>query len=155
VYDARARYFLRRLAGCMDLDWLEVLRLEHNLTEQLNLKLHADRLNHYNVKERKRRWVIMGLATIGGGLVLGLSTGLLAPAIGAGLGAAFATLGVSGTTAFFGSIGGAALITTSGALAGSSLAGIKMERRTRGISTFEFLTVRDRKSVSVVLTIPG
>ncbi|KAJ1928926.1 hypothetical protein IWQ60_001615 [Tieghemiomyces parasiticus] len=224
VYDARARYFLRRLAECLDLDWVEVLRLEHSITEQLKLfemadatnddaddaepgppdaeptlttddgdgvapsgspttpnspvvrspvrdrhlsggksglstvetlKLHADRMSRYNKKEKKRRWVIMGLATIGGGLVLGLSTGLLAPAIGAGLGAAFATIGVSGTTAFFGSIGGAALITTSGALAGSSLAGIKMERRTRGISTFEFLTVRDRKRVSLVLTVPG
>ncbi|KAJ1984200.1 hypothetical protein H4R34_000806 [Dimargaris verticillata] len=241
VYDSRARYYLRRLAESLDLDWVEVLRLERSLTEQLRLfemadveadtaaadplpspdvtnpsnatggenlsrttsaateltttnpadgvelaearspaattavspapvpspqshqnmtvaetiKIHSDRLMLFNKKEKKRRWVIMGLATIGGGLVLGLSTGLLAPAIGAGLGAAFATLGVSGTTAFFGSIGGAALITTSGALAGSSLAGIKMERRTRGISTFEFLTVRDHKRVSVVLTVPG
>ncbi|KAJ1660668.1 hypothetical protein IWQ61_000451 [Dispira simplex] len=217
VYDSRARYFLRRLAEHVHLDWEEVLRLEQSITEQLqyfemadtsdtgneavpplssgtksskpgethtspvssppnspvttspshsrnptegltaveNIRIHAERINRYNKKEKKRRWVIMGLATIGGGLVIGLSTGLLAPAIGAGLGAAFATVGVSGTTAFFGSIGGAALITTGGALAGSSLAGIKMERRTRGISTFEFLTVRDRKRVSLFLTIPG
>ncbi|KAJ1959624.1 hypothetical protein H4R35_007625, partial [Dimargaris xerosporica] len=172
VYDSRARYYLRRLAESLDLDWVEVLRLERSLTEQLRLfemadmeadtatadalpspnvanpndgtggenisrttsaatdsaaanpttagsglaeprspatttavspapppapspqshqnltvaesiKIHSDRLTLFHKKEKKRRWVIMGLATIGGGLVLGLSTGLLAPAIGA------------------------------------------------------------------------
>ena len=55
----------------------------------------------------KKRYMMMGLATVGGGLVIGLSAGLLAPVIGAGLAAGFTTIGVAGTSGF---LAGAAFI---------------------------------------------
>jgi Protein of unknown function (DUF726) len=93
--------------------------------------------------------------TLGGGLVIGLSAGLLAPVIGAGLGAAFTTLGVTGTTGFFAGAGGAALITTSGALTGSGIAVKGMARRTRQVRTFELLPLHNNKRVNCIITVPG
>jgi Protein of unknown function (DUF726) len=92
---------------------------------------------------------------LGGGLVIGLSAGLLAPVIGAGLGAAFTTLGVTGTTGFFAGAGGAALITTGGALTGSGIAVRGMARRTQQVRTFELLPLHNNKRVNCIITVPG
>lgn len=62
---------------------------------------------------------MIGLATIGGGLILGLSAGLMAPVIAGGLGALLTTVGVGGT-GFLGSTAGIALITGGATLAGGS-----------------------------------
>jgi hypothetical protein len=95
------------------------------------------------------------VSCLGGGLVLGLSAGLLAPVIGAGLGAAFATIGVSGTSAFLTGVGGAAVITTGGVLTGSGIAAKGMSKRTRQVRTFDLLPLHNNKRVSCTITIPG
>jgi hypothetical protein len=92
---------------------------------------------------------------LGGGLVIGLSAGLLAPVIGAGLGAAFATVGISGTTGFLAGAGGAAMITTTGVLTGANIAGRGMAKRTREVRTFEFRPIHNLKRVSCYMCIPG
>lgn len=92
---------------------------------------------------------------LGGGLVIGLSAGLLAPVIGAGLGAAFTTIGVTGTTGFFAGAGGAALITTGGALTGSGIAVKGMARRTQQVRTFELLPLHNNKRVNCIITVSG
>ena len=91
----------------------------------------------------------------GGGLVIGLSAGLLAPVIGAGLGAAFTTIGITGTTGFLAGAGGAAVITTGGVLTGSSIAVNGMIKRTRLVRTFNILPLHNNKRVSCILTVPG
>lgn len=88
-------------------------------------------------------------------MVIGLSAGLLAPVIGAGLGAAFTTIGVTGTTAFLGGAGGAAVITTGGVLTGSSIAVRGMARRTQLVRTFDLLPLHNNKRVNCILTVPG
>ena len=93
--------------------------------------------------------------TAGGGLVIGLSAGLLAPVIGAGLGAAFTAVGVSGTSAFLAGTGGAAVITTAGTLTGSSIAARGMARRTRAVGTFDLLPLHNNKRVNCILTVSG
>jgi hypothetical protein len=95
------------------------------------------------------------LTPIGGGLVIGLSAGLLAPVIGAGLGAAFATVGISGTTGFLAGAGGAAMITTTGVLTGANIAGRGMAKRTREVRTFEFRPIHNLKRVTCYMCIPG
>ncbi|KAJ2877875.1 hypothetical protein IWW38_006464, partial [Coemansia aciculifera] len=112
------------------------------------------------VKERahrgkKKRMLIIGLATVGGGLVIGLSAGLLAPAIGAGIGATLGAIGVANTGAFFGSIGGTALITGAATLTGSSLAGRQITRRTRFAEQFEFVPCINENQTNLILTVPG
>lgn len=97
----------------------------------------------------------MGLATVGGGLVIGLSAGLLAPVIGAGLAAGFTTIGVSGTGAFLGGVGGTALITSGATVAGSTI-GIKAsDRRTGAVKTFEYRPLHNNKRLNLIVTVSG
>ncbi|KAJ8114234.1 hypothetical protein ONZ43_g4952 [Nemania bipapillata] len=103
----------------------------------------------------RRRYVMMGLATVGGGLVIGLSAGLLAPLIGAGLAAGFTTIGVGGTSSFLAGAGGAAIITSGAAASGSFMGGKAAGRRTGAVKTFEYRPLHNNKRVNLVLTISG
>lgn len=91
---------------------------------------------------------------IGAGLVIGLSAGLLAPVIGVGLGAAFSTIGITRTTGLLAGSGGAAVITTSGVMAGSSIAVHGMINRTHQVRTFEIQPSHNNKRVNFIITVP-
>lgn len=75
--------------------------------------------------------------------------------IGVGLGAALSTVGITGTSAFLGGVGGAAVITTGGVLTGSGIAAKGMSRRTRQVRIFDLLPVHNNKRVSCIITVPG
>ncbi|KIK94425.1 hypothetical protein PAXRUDRAFT_142885 [Paxillus rubicundulus Ve08.2h10] len=161
VYDARSRVLLENVALKLGLGWIDVVRFESRVTEALEIQEGAEKLENQEIIDgsakaaRKKRYMMMGLATLGGGLVIGLSAGLLAPVIGAGLGAAFATVGISGTTGFLAGAGGAAVITTGGVLTGSGIAARGMARRTQNVRTFDVLPLHNNKRVSCILTVPG
>ncbi|RSH94567.1 hypothetical protein EHS25_004371 [Saitozyma podzolica] len=161
VYDARSRAFLERVAEALGFEWLDVVRFENRVTDALEIQEGVEKLDQEDVIEgrrkgaRKRRYAMMGLAAVGGGLVIGLSAGLLAPAIGAGLGAAFATVGITGTTGFLAGAGGAAVITTGGVLTGANIASRGMARRTREVRTFELKPLHNNKRVSCYITVGG
>ncbi|KAL1917793.1 uncharacterized protein VTP21DRAFT_3627 [Calcarisporiella thermophila] len=165
AYDARSRVLISRIGHYLGLDFYEIQAFEHRIMDQLQLDdvgepEGGDMGNNTEMQGRnkqnfKRRVVMVGLATVGGGLVLGLSAGLLAPVIGAGLGAVLGTVGISGTSAFLGGTSGVALITSGAALAGSGIASRKMARRTKGVDTFDFLTVRDNHRANAIITIAG
>jgi Protein of unknown function (DUF726) len=99
--------------------------------------------------------VVINRYFLGGGLVIGLSAGLLAPVIGLGLAGAFTTIGITGTTAFLGGTAGAAVITTGGILTGSTIAVRGMSNRTQYVRTFEILPLHNNKRVNCILTVPG
>jgi hypothetical protein len=149
------------VAAALDLTWLDVTRFEKRVTDALEIQEGVERLEQDQViesrrkKGMKKRYAMMGLATLGGGLIIGLSAGLMAPLIGAGLGAAFTTVGISGTTGFLAGAGGAAVITTGGVLTGSSIAGKGMARRTREVRTFEFKPLHNNKRVNCIITLGG
>ncbi|KAF9132356.1 hypothetical protein BGW39_000295 [Mortierella sp. 14UC] len=165
VYDSRARVLLKAVGKHLGLDWDEIVLFEKGIMKQLQQSTTDDGLlkpdtKSRNDESRKRRMIMMGLATVGGGLVLGLSAGLFAPVIGAGIGAALAGAHITGATAtaasaFLAGSGGIAVITSGAAVTGSGLAMKKMARRTAGIDTFEFLTIHDHNRVNVILTISG
>lgn len=178
VYDARSRVLLENVALKLGLGWIDVVKFERRVTESLEIQEGVEKLENQEIIDgsskaaRKRRYMMVGLATIGellnkylwydwlivlvgGGLVIGLSAGLLAPVIGAGLGAAFATVGISGTTGFLAGAGGAAVITTGGVLTGSGIAARGMARRTGNVRTFDVLPLHNNKRVSCILTVPG
>lgn len=161
IYDSRSRAFLQRVAGRLGLTWLDVTRFEKRVTDALEIQEGVERLEQDEViagrvkQGKRRRYAMMGLATLGGGLVIGLSAGLLAPVIGAGLGAAFATVGITGTTGFLAGAGGAAVITTGGVITGSTIGGKGMMRRTRNVRTFEFKPIHNNKRVNCFITVPG
>lgn len=182
VYDARSRVLLGNIADRLGLNWMDVVRFERRLTEALEIqenvkqKEHNDVLESQRIKGQRQRYVMMGLATIGmlrvlsfspeanidyvrdltgGGLVIGLSAGLLAPVIGAGLGAALTTVGVTGTTSFLAGAGGAAIISSGATISGSYIGGKAMAKRTRHVKTFEFQPLHNNKRVNYFITIPG
>ena len=163
VYDARSRILLERVGASLDVSWLDICRFEKRITDALEMQQAAEKEN-WNEGEhlenrrklaKRRRYVLMGLATVGGGLVIGLSAGLLAPVIGAGLAAGFTTIGVTGTSSFLAGAGGAAII-TSGAAASGSFIGIKAaNRRTSAVKTFEYRPLHNNKRVNLVVSVAG
>ncbi|TFY75706.1 hypothetical protein EWM64_g8307, partial [Hericium alpestre] len=161
VYDARSRVLLEHVAIHMGLGWLDVVKFEQRVTEALEIQEGVEQMEQQDIVEgrrkaaRKRRYVMMGLATLGGGLVIGLSAGLLAPVIGAGLGAAFTTIGIGGTAGFLSGTAGAAVITTGGILTGSGIAAKGMARRTQQVRIFDILPMHNNKRVSCIVTVPG
>ncbi|KAI9566391.1 hypothetical protein HD554DRAFT_2278274 [Boletus coccyginus] len=161
VYDARSRVLLENVALKLGLGWIDVVKFERRVTESLEIQEGVEKMENQEIIEgsskaaRKKRYMMVGLATLGGGLVIGLSAGLLAPVIGAGLGAALTTVGISGTTGFLAGAGGAAVITTGGVLTGSGIAARGMARRTRSVRTFDVLPLHNNKRVSCILTVPG
>ncbi|KAJ7696719.1 hypothetical protein B0H17DRAFT_929057 [Mycena rosella] len=161
VYDARSRVLLEQAALKLGLGWLDVVRFESRVTEALEIQEDVEKMEQQELIEgrqraaRKKRYMMLGLATLGGGLVIGLSAGLLAPVIGVGLGAAFSTIGITGTTGFLAGAGGAAVITTGGVLTGSSIAVRGMINRTQQVRTFEVLPLHNNKRVNCILTVSG
>ena len=161
VYDARSRVLLEKVAHKLGLGWLDVVKFEQRVTEALEIQEEVENLENNEVIDgrrksaRKKRMVMLGLATLGGGLVIGLSAGLMAPLIGAGLGAALGTVGIGGASGFLAGTAGAAVITTAGTLTGSGIAVRGMVRRTQQVQTFELLPLHNNKRVNCILTIPG
>ncbi|KAF7327001.1 hypothetical protein MKEN_00274900 [Mycena kentingensis (nom. inval.)] len=102
TYDAHSRVLLERAALKSDLGWTDVVRSESRVTEA-EIPEEVNKMEQQESSTgdaRKKHYMMLGLATLGGGLVIRLSAGQLAPVIGAGLGAALGTVGIIGTTAF-------------------------------------------------------
>jgi hypothetical protein len=163
TYDSRSRTLLERVGSYMDVSWLEICRFEKRVTDALEMQEAADKENwneddHLENRRKmalKRRIVMMGLATVGGSLVIGLSAGLLAPVIGAGLAAGFTTIGVAGTGGFLAGAGGAALITSTAVLSGGVVAVRASARRTGAVKTFEYRPLHNNKRVNLIVTVSG
>lgn len=73
---------------------------------------------------KAKRFAMIGLASVGGGVLIGLTGGLAAPLIGSGL-ASF--LGTSAVITAIGTAGGSAVVGSLFGVAGASLTGINHE----------------------------
>jgi hypothetical protein len=163
IYDARSRLLLERVAKDLDISWLDICRFEKKVTDALEMQANAEKENwdegeHMENRRKmalKRRYMMMGLATVGGGLVIGLSAGLLAPVIGLGLAAGFTTIGIGGTGGFLAGAGGAAIITSSAAASGSFIGVRAANRRTGAVKTFEYRPLNNNKRVNLIVTVSG
>lgn len=163
IYDSRSRVLFERVGKALEIDWIDICRFERRVTEALEMQQQAERENwnedeHMESRRKlalKKRYIVMGLATVGGGLVIGLSAGLLAPVIGAGLAAGFTTIGVTGTSSFLAGSAGAAIITSGAGAAGSVIGAKAANRRTGAVKTFEYRPLHNNKRVNLVLTISG
>jgi hypothetical protein len=163
VYDSRSRVLLERVGKDLEIPWLDICRFEKKVTDALEMQQQAEKENwnedeHMENRRKlalKRRYVLMGLATVGGGLVIGLSAGLMAPLIGAGLAAGFTTIGVTGTSGFLAGVGGAAIITSSAAASGGVIGVRSMNRRTGAVRTFEYRPLHNNKKVNLIITVSG
>ncbi|KAL2182697.1 DUF726-domain-containing protein [Thermothelomyces heterothallicus CBS 203.75] len=163
IYDARSRLLLEKVAKDLDISWLDICRFEKKVTDALEMQANAETENwnedeHMENRRKmalKRRYVMMGLATVGGGLVIGLSAGLLAPVIGMGLAAGFTTIGIGGTSGFLAGAGGAAIITSSAAASGGIIGVRAANRRTGAVKTFEYRPLHNNKRVNLIVTVSG
>jgi hypothetical protein len=163
IYDARSRLLLERVAKDLEISWLDICRFEKKVTDALEMQANAEKEN-WNEEEHmenrrklalKRRYMMMGLATVGGGLVIGLSAGLLAPVIGIGLATGLTTIGIGGTSGFLAGAGGAAIITSSAAASGGIIGVRAANRRTGAVKTFEYRPLHNNKRVNLIVTVSG
>ena len=163
VYDSRSRVLLERAGEALQVSWVEISRFEKRVTDSLEMqetknKETWDEAEHLENRRKlglRRRYLMMGLATVGGGLVIGLSAGALAPVIGAGLAAGFTTIGVSGTSAFLTGAGASALITTGAVGIGGRIGINASNRRTGAVKTFEYRPLHNNKRVNLIVTVSG
>ena len=163
VYDSRSRVLLESVGEGLDVTWVDICRFEKRVADALEMQEQAarekwDESEHMEARRKKalkRKYMYMGLATVGGSLILGLSAGLLAPVIGAGLAAGFTTIGVAGTSGFLAGAGGTALITGIGVSTGGAIAVKASARRTGPVRTFEYRPLHNNKRVNLILTISG
>ncbi|CAH2353101.1 probable lipase Mil1p [[Candida] railenensis] len=170
-YDSRSRTLVIQFANYLQVSNLEVFQFERRLIDSLELdestatdksfenkeELLNDRtfIDKHIKKNKKRRYAYIGLATLGGGLAIGLSAGLLAPVIGAGLAAGLTTVGITGTGGFLAGVGGSAIITTGGALAGVRVGSKASARRLGDVHTFELKPLHNNKRTNLILTVSG
>ena len=163
AYDARSRVLLERVGAALDVPWVDICRFEKRVTDALEMQEAAAREDwdegaHIEQRRKlalRRRYMVMGLATVGGSLVIGLSAGLLAPVIGAGLAAGFTTIGVTGTGGFLAGTGGAALIAGIGVTTGGTI-GVRAGRKRMGpVRTFEYRPLHNNKRVNLVVSVSG
>ncbi|KAJ3846058.1 hypothetical protein EV368DRAFT_14031, partial [Lentinula lateritia] len=171
VYDARSRALLFRVASHLALSWWDTVVFEGRIVDAVGagegvaessstasdggLQKSETAVADQVRRLRNRRIALLGLATLGGGLVIGLSAGLLAPVIGVGLGTAFSTIGLGGASTFLAGSAGAAVITTGGVLTGAGIAGKGMSRRTQVVRVFDVLPVHQNQRVGCILSVPG
>lgn len=162
VYDARSRVLLERVGNMLGVPWLDICRFEKRVTDALEIQESTEQnwseQEHMDTRmkrARNMRYMMMGLATIGGGLVIGLSGGLLAPVIGAGLAAGFTTIGVAGTGTFLAGAGGTAMIASTMVASGAAIGGKASYNRTKSVTTFEYRPLHNAKRVNLIITVSG
>ena len=163
IYDSRSRKLLEIVGDGLDVKWIDICRFEKRVTDALEMQEEAARENwdeaeHMETRRKNalnRKYIYMGLATVGGSLIIGLSAGLLAPVIGAGLAAGFTTIGVAGTSGFLAGVGGTALITTIGVTTGGTIAIKASGRRMGAVKTFEYRPLHNNKRVNLIVTVAG
>ncbi|XP_046621386.1 transmembrane and coiled-coil domain-containing protein 4-like isoform X1 [Neodiprion virginianus] len=139
-YDSRQRVLIRRVSELLNVPFELIEFYEHSLVRLLNESQSEQTEAEQHETERRdkirriKRYAAIGLATIGGGTLLGLTGGLAAPFIGVGVG----TILGSASAAALGSTAGIAIIGSLFGVAGAGLTGYKMKKRVGEIEEFEF-----------------
>ncbi|KAI5612272.1 transmembrane and coiled-coil domain-containing protein 4 isoform X1 [Silurus asotus] len=155
-YDARARVLIRHVSCLLRVCPQQLEDFEETLGERL--RQGREESEEESSKRRKkergralRRYLLIGLATVGGGTVLGVTGGLAAPLVAAGAGA---VLGAGGA-AVLGSATGIAIMASLFGAAGAGLTGYKMNKRVGAIEEFEFLPLNSGKHLHINVAVTG
>ncbi|CCE62678.1 hypothetical protein TPHA_0D00340 [Tetrapisispora phaffii CBS 4417] len=163
AYDSRARTLLIKFAKALNITKMEIDEFEKRITDSLDLEqstedqvwnehMHATRRRK---KNKKKKLAYVGLAMVGGSLVLGLSGGLLAPVIGAGIAAGLSTMGVTGATGFLTGIGGTATVAVTSTAIGAKIGAQGMSKRMGSVRTFEFRPLHNNRRLNLILSVSG
>ncbi|XP_036389723.1 transmembrane and coiled-coil domain-containing protein 4 [Megalops cyprinoides] len=155
-YDARARVLIRHVSCLLRVSPQQLEEFEETLGERLReggeeSEEESSRRQRRERGRKLRRYLLIGLATVGGGTVIGVTGGLAAPLVAAGAGA---VLGAGGA-AVLGSATGIAIMASLFGAAGAGLAGYKMNKRVGAIEEFEFLPLSPGKRLHVTVAVTG
>lgn len=163
TYDARSRTLLVKFAEALDITDLEVCEFEKRVTDSLDMEQSTDdqvwneseHMKKRRAKKRRRKMAYVGLAMVGGSLVLGLSGGLLAPVIGAGIAAGLSTIGITGATGFLTGVGGTTAVALSSTAIGANIGARGMSKRMGSVRTFEFVPLYNNRRVNLIISVSG
>ncbi|KAL3240122.1 Mil1p RNJ42_05165 [Nakaseomyces bracarensis] len=163
TYDSRSRTLLIKFADALNITKLEVCEFEKRVTDSLDLEQSTDDqvwdeqdlMKDRRKKRKRRKLAYVGLAMVGGSLVLGLSGGLLAPVIGAGIAAGLSTIGVTGATGFLTGVGGTTIVALSSTAIGANIGARGMSKRMGSVRTFEFLPLHNNRRVNLIINVSG
>lgn len=163
TYDARSRTLLVKFAEALDITDLEVCEFEKRVTDSLDMEQstddqvwnESDHMKKRRAKKRRRKMAYVGLAMVGGSLVLGLSGGLLAPVIGAGIAAGLSTIGITGATGFLTGVGGTTVVALSSTAIGANIGARGMSKRMGSVRTFEFIPLYNNRRVNLIISVSG
>ncbi|XP_022344967.2 transmembrane and coiled-coil domain-containing protein 4-like isoform X2 [Crassostrea virginica] len=139
-YDARKRTLIKYVSWQLRISWDQVEEVEAMLAESLEAReyqLSEEEEKEKNKSSRNKkikRLALIGLATVGGGTLIGLTGGLAAPLVAAG---AASIIGGAGAAAL-GSTAGVAIIGSLFGVAGAGLGGYKMKKRVGAVEEFKF-----------------
>ncbi|NXX96351.1 TMCO4 protein, partial [Centropus bengalensis] len=156
-YDARARVLICHITWLLRIPLKELEALEESLLESLKeQKKEESETAEVSRKKKERRkklksYLLIGLATVGGGTVIGLTGGLAAPLVAAG---AATIIGSAGAAALASTAGIAVMASLFGA-AGAGLTGYKMKKRVGAIEEFEFLPLTEGRQLHITIAITG
>nr|XP_057941427.1 transmembrane and coiled-coil domain-containing protein 4 [Doryrhamphus excisus] len=155
-YDARARVIIRHMCCLLRVSVRQLEEFEETLGERLREggeETEEECLRRLRRERRRklRRYLLIGLATVGGGTVIGVTGGLAAPLVAAGAGA---VLGAGGAAAL-GSATGIAIMASLFGAAGAGLTGYKMNKCVGEIEEFEFLPLSSGKRLHVTIAVTG
>ncbi|EDV28684.1 uncharacterized protein TRIADDRAFT_51841 [Trichoplax adhaerens] len=119
----------------------------------LTVSSREDKKNRLKRKasDKKTRYWLMGLATVGGGIAVAVTGGLAAPLIAAGTGA---ILGTASATALSSTVGLAVISSLFGA-AGAGLTGYRMNRRYGNLEQFQFAILTNGREPHLTIAISG
>lgn len=157
IYDARTRVFIFYVALRLRVSRALVEMYEESVVEMLSQEVHEQtEEERKEIAKRQRnkklkRFLMIGLATVGGGAVIGLTGGLAAPLMAAGAGA---IIGGAGAAAL-GSATGIAVIGSLIGIAGAGLTGYKMKKRVGEIEEFAFDTLTEGRGLHITLAVSG
>ncbi|MBN3300761.1 TMCO4 protein, partial [Amia calva] len=155
-YDARSRVLVQHIRCLLRVSPQQLEECEETLGERLREggEETEEEECRRRRKERGRKWrryLLIGLATVGGGTVIGVTGGLAAPLLAAGAGA---VLGAGGA-AVLGSVTGIAIMTSLFGAAGAGLTGYKMSKRVGAIEQFEFLPLSAGRCLHLTIAVTG
>lgn len=149
-YPPESRIFLKRLSSHLDLSSNVLVReenkvaqgLAHAASSEMNADEETKEQNHK--KKAARRWMIGASAAIGATLI-GVTGGLAAPLLAAGVGGAMAGIGLGSTAVatYLGALAGSApLIGALFGAYGAKMAGELVGNYAKEVSDFAFVPVR-------------
>lgn len=154
-YSAHSRLLLLHLTNSFELE-TDVLAEHEKSVAQGLLATAASQMDAEETAKKQasndaatRRWKV-GLAAVGGAVLIGVTGGLAAPLLAAGLGSVMGGLGLGVVSTYLGALAGSSVLVGSlfGAY-GAKMTGRLMEQYAKEVEDFEFVPVQ---GTSVVCT---